>query len=110
MKAKFRYVDLLVAGAVGSFIALIVHHQLCKAKAQMYIEQMGTNKPPIPGIDDEDDYGDAESYDYEHFSDVLNQVTPPAQDNQPKDSKVTAKEKVEVAEGTSSTKSEEKDA
>ena len=45
MKAKFRYVDLLVAGAVGSLIALAVHHQLRKAKAQKYIDVLKHMEP-----------------------------------------------------------------
>lgn len=96
MKAKFRYVDLLVAGAVGSLIALVVHHQLRKAKAQKYIDQMGVKIPPVPDSDiDEDDFGDAEAYDYEHFADVLKHMEPQKQDND-----MPAATKVDVPSGT----------
>ena len=96
MKAKFRYVDLLVAGAVGSLIALAVHHQLRKAKAQKYIDQMGVNKPPVPDADiDEDDFGDAEAYDYEHFADVLKHMEP-----QERDDNTPAEAKADVSSGT----------
>lgn len=96
MKAKFRYVDLLVAGAVGSLIALVVHHQLRKAKAQKYIDQMGVNKPPVPDADiDEDDFGDAEAYDYEHFADVLKHMKP-----QKRDDNTPAEAKADVSSGT----------
>lgn len=96
MKAKFRYVDLLVAGAVGSLIALVVHHQLRKAKAQKYIDQMGVKMPPVPDSNiDEDDFGDAEAYDYEHFADVLKHMEPQKQDND-----MPATTKVDVPSGT----------
>lgn len=96
MKAKFRYVDLLVAGAVGSLIALVVHHQLRKAKAQKYIDQMGVKIPPVPDSDiDEDDFGDAEAYDYEHFADVLKHMEP-----QERDDNTPAEAKADVPSGT----------
>lgn len=96
MKAKFRYVDLLVAGAVGSLIALVVHHQLRKAKAQKYIDQMGVKIPPVPDSDiDEDDFGDAEAYDYEHFADVLKHMEP-----QERDDNTPAEAKADVSSGT----------
>lgn len=96
MKAKFRYVDLLVAGAVGSLIALVVHHQLRKAKAQKYIDQMGVKIPPVPDSDiDEDDFGDAEAYDYEHFADVLKHMEP-----QERDDNTPAEVKADVSSGT----------
>lgn len=96
MKAKFRYVDLLVAGAVGSLIALVVHHQLRKAKAQKYIDQMGVKIPPVPDSDiDEDDFGDAEAYDYEHFADVLKHMEP-----QERDDNTPAEVKADVSSDT----------
>ena len=101
MKAKFRYVDLLVAGAVGSLIALVVHHQLRKAKAQKYIEQMGVNKPPVPDADiDEDNFGDAEAYDYEHFADVLKQMRTQEHNYEHMDNNAPTAENTDAPSGT----------
>lgn len=40
MKAKFKYIDLMIAGTIGAMIALAIHHEWRKTKAKAFISNI----------------------------------------------------------------------
>ena len=40
MKAKFKYIDLMIAGTIGAMIALAVHHEWRKNNAKAFISNI----------------------------------------------------------------------
>ena len=48
MKANIRCIDLLLAGAIGAGIALVIHHEIRTKQAQKFIRDLQTRAKTEP--------------------------------------------------------------
>ena len=50
MRANIRSIDLLLAGAIGAGIALVIHHEIRKKQAQKFIRHLQNHANTEPDV------------------------------------------------------------